>query len=177
MTYVFMVFGLLALLFNQGRKREFCAVYLFGLVLEEAADFLFVKFINRDWVNYYLIMATIDIFVMSLFLRVFHKSYVLVYPIFFIMFLANAMIVREADTTGSHFAYAVRLHILHPLNILILVLFFGADNGFKRIFNYIRSPRVSLGRAYYALGIWSGNPVQSTENVTAYKGAKACKTQ
>jgi len=171
-----MVFGLLALILQRDKKREFCAIYLGGLVLEELADFWFVTYINSDWVNYYLMIATIDIFTVSVMTHAYHKSYILAYPIMFMMFLVNALIVVESDSTGSHFAYDVRLDILHPFNVLILMLFLGADNGFKRFFSDIRNAGRTFGSSYNVGALWGRMSIQDLPNLGIIKG-RTCKTQ
>lgn len=177
MTYAFMVIGLFALWFNQGRKREFCAVYLAGLVVEELVDYAYAKYIHREWIYYYGLIAIVDIATVRFMYRFFHEDFFLVGCILFLMFLVNAMIVYEEDTTGTAFTYAVRLDMLHPLNALVLVLLFGAGNGFKRILNNIRYARDALRRAYYARGIWAGNSLSYVQNTGSHKGKKECSTQ
>jgi hypothetical protein len=145
MTYLFMVLGLLAVPLSRSKKRWVCVLYVFGLLLEEGVYRLYVHYgiLDSHWENFYLGIGLTDLSILALMTYCYHKDYVLVYPLIFLMVCVNVIIPMEWVLMHSDSVHSIRIVTLQVLNFALLLILFGRSDGFIRLLDKLRTRLLS----------------------------------
>ena len=140
MTYLFMVLGLLAVHLSRSKKLWICVLYVLGLLLEEAVWGVYVHYgiLEGQWELFYLCIALTDITILALMTHCYHRDYVLVYPLIFLMVCVNATIPLEWVLIHSTSVWSISETALQALNFALLLILFGRSDGTLRLITSIR---------------------------------------
>jgi len=145
MTYSFMVLGLIAVLLSRSNKRWVCVLYVLGLLLEEAVYRVYVHYgiLEGQWEMFYLCIALTDITILALMSHCYHRDYVLVYPLIFLMVCLNAIIPMQWVLMHSDYLHSIRIGTLEALNFALLLILFGRSDGILRILDKLHTGLLS----------------------------------
>ena len=140
MTFLLMLLGLLAVPLSRSNKRLICVLYVVGLLMEEAVYRVYVHYgiLEGQWEMFYLCIALTDITILALMSHCYHRDYVLVYPLIFLMVCLNAIIPMQWVLMHSDSVHSVRVGTLEALNFALLLILFGRSDGILRLITSIR---------------------------------------
>jgi len=170
-----MVLGLLAVILSRSKKRWLCVLYVIGLLLEEAVYRLYVHYgvLDSHWENFYLGIALTDLSILALMTYCYHRDYVLVYPLIFLMVCVNVIIPMEWVLMHSDSVHSVRVGTLQALNFALLLILIGRSDGTLRLITEIRHRLLShsIEHSHYRVC------VESTNGSTQEMERGTCKTR
>ncbi len=143
--YVCIFLGLVAASLSSSNKRYICWLYVLGIVIEYAVYHLYVHYevLDSHWENFYLGIALTDILILVLMTYCYHRHYILVYPVIFLMVCVNATIPMEWVLIHSTSVWSVSENALQALNFALLLILFGRSDGFLRILDKLHTGLLS----------------------------------
>ena len=132
--------GIVAASLGASKKRYLCLLYVSGIALEAAIRNLYDHYgiLEDQWEMFYLCIAMSDLIILSLITHCYHRDYILVYPLIFLMVCLNATIPLEWVLIHSTSVWSISETALHALNIALLLILFGKSDGTLRLITEIR---------------------------------------
>ena len=147
-----MALGALAGLLSASNKRYLCWVFVMGNVMEYAIYYVYVYYgvLESHWELFYLGIALIDLSMLSLMTYCYHRDYILVYPLIFLMVCVNAIISPLWILMESNYIWSISEDALHGLNFALLLILFGRSDGALRVLEnfYTTSMGQSMVRVF-----------------------------
>jgi len=143
--YVCIFLGLVAASLSVSKKRYLCVLYAVGIGLEYAIYRLYVHYgiLDSHWENFYLGIGLTDLSILALMTYCYHRDYILVYPLIFLMVCVNVIIPMEWVLMHSDSVHSVRIGTLQALNFALLLILFGRSDGFIRLLDKLRTRLLS----------------------------------
>lgn len=145
--HICMVFGALAALLSVSNKRYLCWVFVMGNVMEYAIYYIYAYYgvLDSHWELFYLGIALIDFSMLSLMTYCYHRDYILVYPLIFLMVCVNAIIAPLWILIESDYIWSISEDALHALNFALLLILFGRSDGTLRLLDNVYT--TSMGKS------------------------------
>ena len=156
MTYLFTFLGLIAIFLNKGNKRAICVIYVCGMLSEELTSQVYHYFAILDdyWDFNYMTIGAIDLMTLAVMTRFYDRDFVMVFPLVFLMSVANVTIVIEWYLMSGTIFWDNTTNIIPTLSCLLLIILFGESDGCNRVIRHLRTKLLGRVFEYADNSVW-----------------------